>query len=248
MSTAFARCWARALPRPLRSWTRTSSVCRRRKCSPAKAEFSPEGYQQYSVQRGRKRAIPGTAVFTRRAPLAVSYGIGKEEHSPRGPRHHAGIPGILSCERLHAQQPERAGAPWLPHAVGGRPARLSVRAGRKKSPWCTAATLNVAHEEIDLKKPEAEPRLRRLFGRGARQADAIAGRGLCGHVPPEIPPAHGRVHLVELLPQGARDERGLAHRLFHRQRARLAQKVRDALIYADVYGSDHCPVGLELAL
>ena len=53
------------------------------KMQPGQAEFSPEGYFQYWYS-AEKKGYSGTAVFTKREPLSVAYGIGKEEHSHEG--------------------------------------------------------------------------------------------------------------------------------------------------------------------
>ena len=60
------------------------------KMQPGQAAFSPEGYHQYWYSAERK-GYSGTAVFTKREPLSVQYGIGVEAPQPRGPGHHPGV-------------------------------------------------------------------------------------------------------------------------------------------------------------
>lgn len=61
-----------------------------------------EGYHQY-WNYAIKKGYSGTAIFTRREPMSVAYGIGIEEHDQERPRDHPGICRILPGDGLHAK-------------------------------------------------------------------------------------------------------------------------------------------------
>ena len=88
------------------------------KMQPGQADFAPEGYTEY-IYSADKKGYSGTAIWAREPALSVRYGLGRGYPQPRGPRHHAGIPGLLPREPLCAQLPERVGPHRLPYAVGG---------------------------------------------------------------------------------------------------------------------------------
>ena len=71
------------------------------KMQPGQADFAPAGYTEY-IYSADKKGYSGTAIW------ALWPRRGRPQ--PRGPRHHAGIPGFLSGQSLRAQLPERAGA------------------------------------------------------------------------------------------------------------------------------------------
>lgn len=75
---------------------------------------------------------------------------------------------------------------------------LSALERETGKPVVTCGDFNVAHEEIDLKKPQVQPRQRRLFGRGARQVYRAARRRLHRYLARGKPLRRGRLQLVEL--------------------------------------------------
>ncbi len=215
------------------------------KMQPGQAEFSPEGYVQYWYS-AEKKGYSGTAVFSRREPLSVRYGIGREEHS------HEGRAITLEFPEFYLVNV------YTPNSQDGL-ARIEyrmrweddLRAYLKEldavKPVVYCGDLNVAHQEIDLKNPKTN-------------------RGSAGFSDQE------RAKMTELLASGFADtfrykypDRTGAYSwwsYFRKARAtnagwridyfivsdRLKPQVRDALIYSDIFGSDHCPVGLELDL
>lgn len=88
------------------------------KMQPGQAEVDTPGYHQYWNSAERK-GYSGTAVFAKREPVSVRYGLGIEEHDKEGPGHHSGVPGVLAGDCLHPQLPGGTGPAGLPLPVGG---------------------------------------------------------------------------------------------------------------------------------
>ena len=102
------------------------------KMQPGQADFAPEGYTEYTYS-AEKKGYSGTACWCRQVPLAVTTGIGLEEHDHEGRVLTLEYPGFYLVNCYTPQQPGRAEAAGLPHDLGGRLPRLPAGAGREKS-------------------------------------------------------------------------------------------------------------------
>ena len=207
-----------------------------------------EGYESYWNYADRK-GYSGTAIFTRQHPLAVTYGMGIEEHDHEGRVITLEMPAfyIVSVYTPNAQnanegelKPRR-----LPYRIKWEDDfRAYLMELDKKKPVIVCGDLNVAHEEIDLKNPKTN-------------------RNNAGFTDEE------RQKMTELLNSGFTDTFRLLHpdevtyswwsyRFRSREKnagwridyflvsKRLNENVTSASILTDIMGSDHCPVALEL--
>ena len=107
--------------------------------------------------------------------------------------------------------------------------------------------LNVAHEEIDLKNPKPNRGSAGFSDEERAKLTQLLDAGFVDTFRLKYPQRTGAYTWWSYFRKARATNAGWRIDYFIVS-ARLAQKVRDALIYADVYGSDHCPVGLELAL
>ena len=78
-------------------------------------ELDLEGYEQY-WNYAVKKGYSGTAVFTKKKPLNMTYGIGIEEHDQEG--RVITLEFEVFCDCVHAEFSERACQAGLPHEVG----------------------------------------------------------------------------------------------------------------------------------
>lgn len=114
-----------------------------------------------------------------------------------------------------------------------------------KKPVVYCGDLNVAHQEIDIKNPGPNRRNPRLYRRGAGEDDEAPLQRLCGHVPVSVPGQDRGLLLVELPLQCPEEQRRWRIDYFIVSE-RLKDKIRNADIWSEVLGSDHCPVVLDL--
>ena len=148
----FAPVCRRALPNILRKKTRIFSACRRRSLEEGQIDFAPEGYYcywNYAVKKG----YSGTAIFAKKEPLSVAYGIGIEEHDQEG--------RVITLEYENFYMV----TVYTPNSQNEL-ARLDYRMKweddfrayllklNEKKPVVMCGDLNVAHKEIDLKNPK----------------------------------------------------------------------------------------------
>lgn len=214
------------------------------KMKPEQAEFDLPGYEKF-WNSADKPGYSGTAVFTRIPPLNVTCDFGGDEHRHEGRVITAEFEEFyLVCCYTPNSKDELARIDYRMQWEDDFSAYL-LELDRTK-PVVLCGDLNVAHEEIDLKNPKTN-------------------RGHAGFSDQE------REKMTELLRAGFSDtfrtlypERIAYSWWSYRFRAReknagwridyfivsqrMQEQVREALIYDQIFGSDHCPVGLELAL
>ena len=115
-------------------------------------DFSPEGYHAY-WNYAEKKGYSGTALFCREEPLAVTCGIGIEEHDREGRVITAEFADyyFVTCYTPNSQNELRR----LDYRMAWEDAFLAYLKGLdEKKPVILCGDLNVAHREIDLKNPK----------------------------------------------------------------------------------------------
>ncbi len=200
-------------------------------------------YRQY-WNHAEKKGYSGTAVFSRAEPLSLRGGIGVPEHDREG--------RVLTLEYedfylVCVYSPNsQDGLRRLPYRMEWEDAFLAhLRAldGRKAVVVC--GDFNVAHREIDLKNPKSNtanpgftPEERGKFGGLLEAGFTDSFR----HLYPDRRDAYTWWSYRSFA-----RERNTGWRIdYFLTSNRLAPRIRDSVIYADVQGSDHCPVGLVL--
>ena len=201
------------------------------------------GYHQY-WNYAEKKGYSGTAIFTKEEPLSAAYGIGIPEHD------HEGRVITLEYEKFYfvtVYTPNsQDGLKRLDYRMEWEKAFLAyLKKLEEKKPVIFCGDLNVAHQEIDLKNPKTN-------------------RKNAGFTDEE------RARFSELLKEGFVDtfryfypeETGLYSWWSYRFHAReknagwridyflvsevLKDELKDAKIHTEIFGSDHCPVELEI--
>ena len=202
------------------------------------------GYESYWCY-AEKKGYSGTAIFTKHTPLSVSYNIGVEEHG------HEGRAVTLEYADFYLV------CVYTPNAQDGLK-RIDYRmrweddfraylcALDQKKPVIVCGDMNVAHEEIDLKNPKQN------VG-NAGFSDEERGKFT------ELLAAGFTDSFRYLYPDKTDTYSWWSYRMRARERNvgwridyfvvsdRLREKIKDAYILPEIMGSDHCPVGLDIA-
>lgn len=207
------------------------------------ADLELPGYQQY-WNSAEKKGYSGTAVFTRVPPLDVTYGIGMAEHDREGRVITAEFEPfyLVNCYTPNAQR----GLARLEYRMKWEDDfhayLLSLDA---KKPVVLCGDLNVAHQEIDLKNPKTN---RRNAGfsdeERAKMTELLAG-GFVDTFRALYPDMTGAYTWWSYM-RHARDTNAGWRIDYFIVSERLRGAVHDSRIRADVLGSDHCPVELDL--
>ena len=201
------------------------------------------GYHQY-WNYAEKKGYSGTAVFSRREPLGVSYGIGQEEHDREG--------RVITLEfadfyLVTVYTPNsQDGLARLDYRMEWEDAFLSYLKGLEvKKPVVFCGDLNVAHQEIDLKNPKTNRKNAGFTDEERAKFSRLLENGFIDTFRYFYPDLEGAYSWWSYRFHAREKNAGWRIDYFLVSPA-LKDRLEDALIYKDVYGSDHCPVGLIL--
>ena len=203
-----------------------------------------DGYSQY-WNYAEKKGYSGTAIFAKQAPVSVRYGLGQPELDTEGRLITLEYPGffLVTCYTPNAQD----GLKRIDYRMQWEDdlrAYLLELDGKKPVVYC--GDLNVAHQEMDLKNPKTN-----------RQNPGFSDQE--------------RAKMTRLLESGFADTFRTLHpeevtyswwsyRFHAREKNagwridyfivsnRIADKIKAAEIHNEVFGSDHCPVELDIDL
>ena len=206
-------------------------------------ELDLEGYYEYYNYAERK-GYSGTAIFTKIKPLGVSYGIGTEEHDKEG--------RVITLEfdkffMVNCYTPNS----------GRELARLDYRMTWEdafanylkeldtKKPVIICGDLNVAHNEIDLKNPKSNRKNAGFTDEERGKIDSLLKSGFTDTFRNMYPEKEGCYTWWSYMRNARENNAGWRIDYFLIS-DRISSNIKDAYIYSDIMGSDHCPVGLEI--
>ena len=191
-----------------------------------------------------KKGYSGTAVFTKHKPSSVSYGIGIEEHDKEG--------RVVTFEHdkfylVNVYTPNSKNELLrLSYRMIWEDEFLKYLKNLEETkPVILCGDLNVAHKEIDLKNPKSNRRSAGFTDEERGKFSALIDAGFVDtfrHLYPDKTDAYTWWSYIS----SAR-ERNSGWRIdYFVVSESLAPLIKEAKIYADIHGSDHCPVGLTL--
>lgn len=215
------------------------------KMQEGQANIELDEYYKY-WNSAEKRGYSGTAVFSKKKPINVTYGIGKEEHDKEG--------RVITLEfdkfylvNCYTPNSKRELERLDYRMIWEDEIRNYLKELDKIKPVIYCGDLNVAHEEIDLKNPKTNRR-------SAGFTDEERGK------------------MTELLNEGFTDsfrylypdktecyswwsymfharEKNVGWRIDYFITSKSIEKnIQESTIYSNIMGSDHCPVGLEIKI
>ena len=203
------------------------------------------GYQQY-WNYAEKKGYSSTAIFAKEEPLSVTYGVGVPELDTEGRLITLEYPDffLVTCYAPNAQR----GLTRIDHRLKWDEAfrEYLCRLDRGK-PVIACGDLNVAHQEIDLKNP-ASNRGNAGFSDEERESfGKLLDAGFTDTFRYCNPDATGAYTWWSYMFNARANNAGWRIDYFLVS-DRLAETITATPIEAEVLGSDHCPVGLELSL
>ena len=208
-------------------------------------DLETEGYHQY-WNYAEKKGYSGVAVFTKKEPLSVAYGIGVEEHD------HEGRVITLEFENFYHvtvytpnSQAENA---RLDYRMDWDDAfRAYVKGLDEKKPVIICGDLNVAHNEIDLKNPKTNRRNAGFTDEERGKFTELLEAGFVDSFRHFYPDMEG-IYSWWSYRFKAREKNAGWRIDYYVTSESLREKLVDAKIHTQVMGSDHCPVELEIEL
>lgn len=206
-------------------------------------EMDLPGYFQY-WNYAEKKGYSGTAIFTKKEPLSVRYGIGMEEHDKEGRVITLEFEDFyfITVYTPNSQDELKR----LDYRITWEDDFLGyIKALEEDKPVIYAGDLNVARLEIDLKNPKNNRRNAGFTDEERGKLEAVLANGFVDtfrHFYPDIE----NVYSWWSYRFKAR-ERNAGWRIdYFIASDAIKDRLEDAKIHTDVTGSDHCPVELDL--
>ncbi len=207
-------------------------------------ELDLEGYEQYWNYAQRK-GYSGTAIFTKKKSLSVSYGIGIEEHDTEG--------RVITLEfedfymiTVYTPNSQNELA-RLDYRMEWEDAFLSyLKKLEENKPVIICGDLNVAHQEIDLKNPKTNRKNAGFTDEERGKFQALLDNGFIDTFRYFYPDQTGIYSWWSYRFQARAKNAGWRIDYFLVSDS-LKDRLTDAKIHTDVMGSDHCPVELVLS-
>ena len=201
------------------------------------------GYRSY-WNYADKKGYSGTAIYTKHNPLSVTYGIGIDEHD------HEGRVITVEMEDFYfvtVYVPNsQDGLARLPYRMQWEDDFLAyIKKLEEKKPVIYAGDLNVAAEEIDLKNPKTNRKNAGFTDEERAKFRTVKENGLIDSFRYFYPDMEGIYSWWSYRFQARAKNAGWRIDYFMVSKA-LQDKMEDAKIYTEIYGSDHCPIGLEM--
>ena len=202
----------------------------------------PKYYQYYNY--AERKGYSGTAIFTKKEPKKVTYGIGIEEHDKEG--------RVITLEFDEFYMVNC----YTPNS-GRELARLQYRmiwedefkkyliSLDKLKPVIICGDLNVAHNEIDLKNPKTNRKNAGFTDEERGKIDNLLKAGFTDTFRKIYPNKEGCYTWWSYMFNARANNAGWRIDYFLVS-DRISKNIKDAYIYSEIMGSDHCPVGLEI--
>lgn len=202
-----------------------------------------EGYNAY-WNSAEKKGYSGTAIFTKQKPLNVTYGIGKEEHDKEG-RVITLEFGKFYMVNIYTPNSKRELERLDYRQIWEDEIRAYLLDLSTKKPVVMCGDLNVAHNEIDLKNPKTNRKNAGFTDEERAKMTELLNAGFIDTFRYKYPEVEGKYSWWSYMFHAREKNAGWRIDYFIVSES-LKDKIEDAKILDDIYGSDHCPVELDL--
>lgn len=215
------------------------------KCQPEQIELEFEGYESY-WNSAEKKGYSGTAIFTKIKPKNVTYGIGIEEHDREG--------RVITLEfdkfymvNIYTPNSKRGLERLEYRQIWEDEIRKYLLRLNQDKPVIMCGDLNVAHKEIDLKNPKTNRGNAGFTDEERNKMTELLDAGFIDTFRFLYPDKENQYSWWSYM--GKAREKNVGWRIDYFIVSKdIENKVKEATIYPEVYGSDHCPVGLKISL
>ena len=213
------------------------------KLSEGQIEMELPGYLQY-WNYAEKKGSSGTAVFTKKEPISVTYGIGIEEHDHEGRVITAEFDDFYFVD-VYVPNSQRE-LTRLDYRMVWEDAFLSyVKKLDEKKPVIYCGDLNVAHKEIDLKNPKSNHMNAGFTDEERACFTKVTESGFIDSFRYFYPDEKDKYSWWSYMFKAREKNAGWRIDYFVVSE-KIKDRMVDAKIHADILGSDHCPVELDI--
>ena len=215
------------------------------KCQPDQIDLNIEGYYTY-MNSAERKGYSGTAIFTKKKPISVKYGIGIEEHDKEG--------RLITLEfekfymvTIYTPNSKRELERLEYREVWEDEIRKYLIELKDKKPVIMCGDLNVAHKEIDLKNPKTNRRNAGFTNEEREKMTKLLEVGFVDSFRYLYPDLIDQYSWWSYM--GKAREKNVGWRIdYFIVSEDVKEKISEAKIHPEIYGSDHCPVELEIKI
>ena len=202
-----------------------------------------EGYRSY-WNYAEKKGYSGTAIYSRHEPMAVTYGLGIEEHDHEGRVITLEMPDffLVTVYTPNSQDELRRLDYRMKWEDDFRNYLLALDA---KKPVIVCGDMNVAHEEIDLRNPKTNRRNAGFTDEERQKMTVLLGSGFTDTFRYFYPDMANQYSWWSYRFHAREKNAGWRIDYFLTSK-RLDERLVGARIHSDIFGSDHCPVELTI--
>ena len=208
-------------------------------------ELKLEGYYQY-WNSAEKKGYSGTAIFTKVKPLKVFYGMGIEEHDKEG--------RVITLEfdkfymvNVYTPNSKRELERLEYRMVWEDEFRKYLLKLNETKPVIMCGDLNVAHEEIDLKNPKTNRHNAGFTDEEINKMTELLKSGFTDSFRYLYPEKENIYSWWSYMFHAREKNAGWRIDYFIVSKS-IETQIKEATIYTEILGSDHCPVGLEIKI
>lgn len=213
------------------------------KCQEGQVDLEYDGYESF-WNSAEKKGYSGTAVFTKIKPLSVKYGIGIEEHDKEG--------RVITLEfenfylvNIYTPNSKRELERLDYRQIWEDEIRKYLMNLNKTKPVIMCGDLNVAHKEIDLKNPKTNTHNAGFTIEERNKMTELLDAGFVDTFRYLYPDKENAYSWWSYMRKAR--EKNVGWRIdYFIVSNNIKEKIKEASIYSEVMGSDHCPVGLEI--
>lgn len=208
------------------------------------AEFCFEGYHEY-WNSAEKKGYSGVVILSKKEPLSVSYDMGIEHHDKEG--------RIICAEyedfylvNVYTPNSKRELERLEYRMEWEDDFRKYLKNLEKNKPVIVCGDLNVAHQEIDLKNPKTNRRNAGFTDEERGKMGELLESGFVDTFRHFYPDVEGAYSWWSYMGKARENNTGWRIDYFLCSKM-LSERLLEAKIYPEIFGSDHCPVGLVIA-
>ncbi len=208
-------------------------------------DFAPEGYNCYWNYAERK-GYSGVAVFTKKEPLSVSYGLGIDEHDKEG--------RVITLEfdnfyhvTVYTPNSQSENARLDYRMQWDDAFRNYINELNKTKPVVVTGDLNVAHNEIDLKNPASNRKNPGFTDEERAKMTELLASGYVDSFRYLYPDKTGAYSWWSYRFNARKNNAGWRIDYYIVSDS-IKDKIKAAEIHSEIMGSDHCPVELDIEL
>ena len=213
------------------------------KCQPDQINLEFQGYTSY-WNSAEKKGYSGTAIFTKQKPINVTYGIGIEEHDKEGRVITLEFEKFYMVD-IYTPNSKRELERLEYRQIWEDEIRKYLLKLNETKPVIMCGDLNVAHKEIDLKNPKTNRHNAGFTDEERNKMTELLDAGFTDTFRYLYPDKENAYSWWSYM--GHAREKNVGWRIDYFIVSKSIEKqIKEAKIYPEIMGSDHCPVGLEI--